>query len=994
MKRLFGIIMAAIMLFTSTAVYIDVSAEENNPPTLIYSCLDFEEQAAGDKPNGFYPSESNNFSVVTEADNGNQNNKAARLTYSGEGDIPRIMLPLHYAPIADNFVLGFRFKNEDSSSMKRLMVSADATTPDNSLYLTTTGTAFNLMYISAGVLHAGTSSTTIRLTDNAWYDIEFEVNMSTKKMNVYLNDSKIISNTQISGTAVTNIAGLTFFAPNAAAGWCIDDLRLYMGDSRLSSEELARQKSLYENSSIIPEHKYELGRLYQYDKFVYVTLYNKFVARIDGNRFYKDNAYHTLSLPVTEYKGAISVPVRDFAEAFGGQYSCVGDVITISGGGNSLQMTVGEDAYYQDEVVCAPLETLKDFFGVSYYKNGDLLSFGEELSCPYDLGVMGKNQRGYTMEEEVFERIANSLVYERPTKTEILEVFEQYNPEHSYPRLLVNNFNDIKNNLSRDASYSNLVSTLISRADNYVNQEPVAYTKSDGLRGDFTQPLSDRGTYLSFAYKMTGEEKYKNALWSNIEAAAQFPDLNPNHFLDVGISANGLKFAYDWMADEWTAEQRQTLETLIIDKVLKPAIEGYRSPKGSNATGFAYSTGNQPIIINCGIAGCTLALLDKYPDICSEVIACSLRSIETCLMEFAPDGAWTEGVAYWQDTMGSLPALVNIYRTALGDDFGLLNTPGLHKSAYFPLAVSGASGTFPMGDDASVSPYHASLMWFANVYDDKALATMRKESSNGASLTDVVNWVFDSDGEHTTIDNDHYFRKMETATMRTGWNKDDTAIILHGGQNNSNHGHLDNGTFQIDMLGERWACEVPKEEYNILYYGSYTYDPNAPASPYKPADYYRFKGEGHNTVIANLGTTRSDQEPGAFAEIVEYTSTDAGSFAILDMTQTNSLYEDAKRGLMLDKNNDKVIIQDDFRASQETEFWWFMHTQASITLSNNGKSVILSKNGKRILVSIISDGDGTFQIMPAASMEGYYDIPPLQGDNSAYKKTWCHKNDG
>ena len=42
---------------------------------------------------------------------------------------------------------------------------------------------------------------------------------------------------------------------------------------------------------------------------------------------------------------------------------------------------------------------------------------------------------------------------------------------------------------------------------------------------------------------------------------------------------------------------------------------------------------------------------------------------------------------------------------------------------------------------------------------------MRKNNLNGASLTDVVNWVFDSDGEQVAIDNDHYFRKMETATM-------------------------------------------------------------------------------------------------------------------------------------------------------------------------------------------------------------------------------------
>ncbi|MBO4897110.1 MAG: discoidin domain-containing protein [Clostridia bacterium] len=1003
-RRIIGTILAAVLLLANYAVCIPASAEENDVPILIYSCLDFEEQEAGQIPYGFYWSWGEEaFSVVNAADDENQNNKAAQITYSGEGDIPRMQLPLHYAPIADNFVFGFRFKNEDPISMKRLSVATDATQPRNTLYLDTTGTAFNIMTISAGVLQVGTQKVSIK--ENEWYEIEFEINMGSKQMNVYLNDDKFVSKEALPNTGMVNVAGLTFFAPDKAASWCIDDFRLYMGDKKLSDEELSEQWSYYENSDIIPEHKYELGRLFQYDKFVFLTLYNKFVARIDGNRFYKDNKYHTLSTPITENDGVITVPVRDFSEVFGAQVLWDDGLITVINGENTLQMRLGDDLYYKNGKLArmlrpvvlengksvAQLEVLTSFFGISYKRVGELLMFGDELKCPYDLGVMVENQRGYTMEGEVFQRIENSLIYERPSKELVLESFENHNPEHKHPRLLINDFDTIKNNLDSDEEYKRLVNQVIAKGDGYVELEPVAYTKSDGLRGDFQQPLSDRGTYLSFAYAMTGDEKYKNAMWANLAAVAEFPDLNPNHFLDVGVSANGIKFAADWMYDGWTEEQKETIEKIILEKVLAPAIAGYRSPMGSNATGFAYNIGNQPIIINCGIAGCALALLDKYPDICSEVISCAIRSVETCLGEFAPDGAWTEGVSYWQYTMGSLPALVNIFRTALGDDFGLLSTPGLHKSAYFPLGVSGASGTFPMGDDASISPYHASLMWFANVYGDKALANMRKASLNGAGITDVLNWVFDSEGESATIENDHYFRKMETATMRTGWNASDTAVILHGGMNNTNHGHIDIGTFQVDMLGERWACEVPKEEYNILYYGSYVYDSKAPKSPYGPSDYYRYKAEGHNTVIANLGSSRADQVPEALAEIVKYSSKKSGAYAILDMTQTNPLYKTAARGVKLDKYNNEVIVQDDFRAVEETEFWWFMHTQADIELSADKKTAILSKNNKRVWVSIISDGDETFQVMPAQSMEGYYAIPPLQGDNSAYQKLAVRK---
>ncbi|MBO4897708.1 MAG: heparinase II/III family protein [Clostridia bacterium] len=986
-KKFIAVSVSLILILLSIGICTNVAAAGNGV-TLIYSCLDFEEQNEGDAPYGFYGADTTYFSVAKQAADGNQNNKALRLTATKAiSPVPSTQIPFHYAPIADRFVVSLRFKNTDSASTKRIMLTPNANEPKSSLYLSPVGDSCNLMSLESGILYICERNTSRTPALNQWHTIEFEINVSTRKVIPYLDGTKLSSGLELPATGITNIAALRFFSPAASGTWYIDDINVYLGNSKLSAADFAAQKSLYENSDIIPDHKYELGRLYQYDKFVYATLYNKFVTRVDGARYYKNNAYHNLQAPVTDdIDSVIHVPVRDFAEAFGGSFSGTGDTATVSGGGKTMQFTVGSNAYSQDGVMYTALDTLSEFFGISYYRNGDLLSFGEELTCPFSLGKMGENFRGYTMEGEVFERIANSLVYKRPTKEQILAAFESYNPQHSYPRLLINDFSEIINNRSRDAGYDSTVSALITRADNYVNLDPVAYTKSDGLRGDFPQPLNDRCTYLSFAYKITGDAKYKNALWSNLEAVASFPDLNPKHFLDIGISANGIKFAYDWLYNDWTPQQRQTIETIILDKIFEPAIYAYRSPKGADETGFAYSTGNQPIIINCGIAGCALSLLDKYPDICSEVISCSLRSVETCLSEFAPDGAWTEGVAYWQDTMGSLPALVNIYRTALGDDFGLLNTPGLHKSAYFPLAVSNGTATFPMGDDASVSPYHPSLMWFANVYNDMALATMRKNHLYGASLTDVVNWVFDADPVHTTIDNDNYFRKMETASMRKGWNSGDTVAILHGGQNNTNHGHLDNGTFQIDMLGQRWACEVPAEKYNILHYGSETYDPSAPASPYKPEDYYRFKAEGHNTVIANLGGERADQVPEAFAKMLKFTSTDAGSYAILDMTQTNNLYTNAKRGLMLDKENNTVIVQDDFKASEETEFWWFMHTQASITLSADSKTATLNKNAKTIRVSIISDGDETFQILPAKAMDGYYNVPPLQGDNSAYKK--------
>ena len=59
------------------------------------------------------------------------------------------------------------------------------------------------------------------------------------------------------------------------------------------------------------------------------------------------------------------------------------------------------------------------------------------------------------------------------------------------------------------------------------------------------------------------------------------------------------------------------------------------------------------------------------------------------------------------------------------------------------------------------------------------------------------------------------YQMMNTATFRTGWTKSDIVACLHGGAVDEPHGHEDNGTFMLDALGERWICELPKEDYNL-----------------------------------------------------------------------------------------------------------------------------------------------------------------------------------
>ena len=64
----------------------------------------------------------------------------------------------------------------------------------------------------------------------------------------------------------------------------------------------------------------------------------------------------------------------------------------------------------------------------------------------------------------------------------------------------------------------------------------------------------------AMAYQLTGDRKYPEAAWKQIEAVANCPDWNPSHHIDVGIMAAGYALAYDWMYDAWTPEQREIMK--------------------------------------------------------------------------------------------------------------------------------------------------------------------------------------------------------------------------------------------------------------------------------------------------------------------------------------------------------------------------------------------------------------------------------------------------
>ncbi len=106
-----------------------------------------------------------------------------------------------------------------------------------------------------------------------------------------------------------------------------------------------------------------------------------------------------------------------------------------------------------------------------------------------------------------------------------------------HPRLLASQaqFDALKIRVQNEPWARQVFVRVRSIADKTLAEEPSKYEIPDGLRLLATsRRVLDRSYCLSMAWQMTGDAKYLQRLWVEPEAAGNFPDWNPRHFLHGG----------------------------------------------------------------------------------------------------------------------------------------------------------------------------------------------------------------------------------------------------------------------------------------------------------------------------------------------------------------------------------------------------------------------------------------------------------------------------
>jgi len=555
------------------------------------------------------------------------------------------------------------------------------------------------------------------------------------------------------------------------------------------------------------------------------------------------------------------------------------------------------------------------------------------------------------------------------------EIIARLKPEH--PRLLATaaDFAQLRERVKSDARLRQWRDELRRQAEIILKATPSKYEIPDGLRLLATsRQVVQRIQTLGLLYQLDGDKRYADRAWQELDAAANFKDWNPRHFLDTAEMTHAFALGYDWFHAAWTPFQRAVLRAAMVEKGIKLALQVHKEDRW-----WAKAHHNWNQVCNGGIGMGALAIGDEEPELAGTFLNYALKSLQLPMAYFAPDGAWNEGPGYWNYATTYNVVILAALQTALGTDYGLSQMPGFAEAGMFPIYASGPMGTsFNYADAGSGIIRAPQMFWMARQFHRPAYAAYQRPLASPQPL-DLL-WDDGSGGKPdlAALPLDKYFRNAEVAMFRSAWDDRNALFVgFKSGDNQANHSNLDLGSFVLDALGVRWAVDLGSDNYNLPgYFGPQRWT------------YYRLRAEGHNTLVINPDAG-VDQDPSAAATIARFESKPDRAFAITDLTPAYARHaRKVQRGMAV-LNRQQILVQDEIQTAKAAEVWWFLHTVAKADVEGDGSVATLTLGGKRMRASILSPKGASFTVMDAQPLPSS-PHPPMQNKNNGIRKLAIH----
>ena len=212
---------------------------------------------------------------------------------------------------------------------------------------------------------------------------------------------------------------------------------------------------------------------------------------------------------------------------------------------------------------------------------------------------------------------------------------------------------------------------------------------------------------------------------------------------------------------------------------------------------------------------------------------------------------------------------------------------------------------------------------------------------------------------------DYLFKRRAVGFLRGSWLDANTSWLGFKACNSTaDHGDLDAGTWVLEMGGQRWAIDLGSGNYGLKGY----WDKGSKDG--QRYSYYRKSTRGHNTLTFNGFDGHpgpSNQGVGAAYNTVISKFDATKKSATVDMSPAYQAFaQRVVRSFAWDSRAMRTLtVTDEIRAPKQPavqNLTWAMHTRASVTVEDGGRSAVLRQGGVALLATVLTPPGATFSV--------------------------------
>jgi len=525
----------------------------------------------------------------------------------------------------------------------------------------------------------------------------------------------------------------------------------------------------------------------------------------------------------------------------------------------------------------------------------------------------------------------------------------------AHPRILMLKGEEaaIKKTMSLDATWMTAHQAILAESDRLLSEAPIERIQVGRRLLAKSREALRRMLMFSYAYRMTGDQKYLQRAEKELLAISKFSDWNPSHFLDVAEMTMAVAIGYDWLHDQLPTESKAIIKAAILKKGLEPSLN-------TKYNSWLKAEHNWNQVCNAGMTFGAMAIYEDEPVLARQIINRAIGSIVLPMKDFGPDGVYPEGYGYWGYGTSFNVLFISAIEKLFGKDFGLNEMPGFLKTAAFMENMTGPSGKpYNYSDAGSNGGLHPAMFWLAGKVNDPSLLWVERSYLKNLSpeqlvkdrlFTTIMLWSGGMQMDKIPAPTKNIWvghGKNPVAMMRTSWTDSNAIYVaMKGGSVSVNHAHMDIGSFIMEANGVRWAMDFGMQEYESLESkGIQLFGRTQDAQRWTV---FRYTNLVHNTLAVN----NQHQDVTGFAPISSSGNNPSFMNVVTDLSEVykRELVKSNRGIAIVDKSY--VLVRDELEtAGKENTIRWTMLTPASVKIIAPNKAE-LTKDGKTLVLTV------------------------------------------